>query len=577
MNNKNINKKKWRLKPKFNQKIGKSLEEFDDIILQLLSNRGLKEQKEIKNFLYDDINSLHDPFLFKDMKRAVDLIIKHIKKKNTIYIYGDYDADGVTSSALLKDILETLKAKVLVYLPDRVSEGYGLNADAIDYIKKQGAKLIITVDSGIRSKDEVEHARSMGIDVIISDHHPISGDDADLPNCLIINPALGNEDYPFKKLAGVGVAFKIAKAVISRAKLSEENKQILSSRLLDLVAIGTIADCVPLIGENRILAKEGLKILSRSKRKGLNELLKISGVKEGQELKAWNVGFQIGPRINAAGRMDHANSAFKLLTEKNKDKVKKLASMLNQRNIERQQITEDIVEEVISGVDAKDEIIIGVCKDDAWNEGVVGLVAGRICERFYRPTLIITETAEGYKGSGRSIAEFNLAEAIEECSEYLDKYGGHPLACGFSLKPENMDKFRVKLRKIAHKKLKGVNLSPSINIDVEVDASLVNEDLYEKIKILEPFGQMNEQPKFVSRNLVLTDINFMGLEGQHIKIIFKGATDNLLTAIGFSQSEKWQNLEIGEKFDIVYYLDLNEFNGRREVQMKIVDINKSLK
>lgn len=568
--------KNWQIMPKINNKIIDSFPEYDKIVLQLLFNRELKNREEIEEFFSDDLEAnLNDPFLFENMEKTVDLIIEHVKKQNKIFIFGDYDADGVTSSALLKDILELLKGDIEVYLPDRVSEGYGLNMGAIDYIKKQGGRLIITVDGGIRSKQEVEHAKSMGIDVVVTDHHPCSGDKEDLPKCLIINSTLVEEKYPFKSLAGVGVAYKLAKAIISRAKLSNQNKKLLENRVLDLVAIGTVADCVPLVGENRTLVKLGLKMLNTTKRLGLIELLKVSGVREGQELKSWNIGFQIGPRINAAGRMDHANSAYKLLIEKDKNKARKLANSLNQRNIERQQVTEEIVDEVTKQVDEKDDIIIGVCEDDVWNEGVVGLVAGRICEKYYKPTLVITKTSEGYKGSGRSIPEFNLAEAIENCGEFLEKYGGHPLACGFSFSEDNLNNFRNKLKKIARKKLKGTQSSPSIMIDSEIEAREINEELLDKIKEFEPYGQKNNQPKFMSNSFEIKDVMHMGMEGQHIKFSIKKDETDIISAIGFNQAKLWQNLQIGDIIDIVYYLDLNEFNGRREVQMKIIDIAKS--
>jgi len=569
--------KNWQILPKVSKKKQDSFSHLDEMVLQLLINRGLDTAEKMEEFFSDSLEaSTCDPFLFREMGEAVDLIVSHIKKQNQIFIYGDYDADGVTSSALLKDILELLKGKVEVYLPDRVTEGYGLNKNAIDHIKSRGGKLIITVDGGIRSREEVEHAKSMGIDVIVTDHHPSSGVEGDLPDCLIVNSTLPDELYPCKNLAGVGVVFKLAKAIISRAKLSEENKKLLEKRVLDLVAIGTVADCVPLLGENRILVKRGLKVLNKTKRIGLIELLKVSGVKDGQEMKAWNIGFQIGPRINAAGRMDHANSAYKLLIEKDKLKARKLANSLNQRNIERQQITEEIVDEVIEQVNEADSIIIGVCKDDIWNEGVVGLVAGRICEKYYKPTLVITRTNEGYKGSGRSISEFNLAGAIEACSEYLEKHGGHPLACGFSFLEENLDNFRNKLKQIAKEKLGKLDLSPSVTIDTEINAADINEELLDKIRKFEPYGQKNDQPKFVSRDMSVKDIVYMGLEGQHMKLMVKSDDSNLISALGFNQSEKWKDLQVDDTIDIVYYLDLNEYNGRREVQMKIIDIAKSL-
>lgn len=563
----------WQLLPGVDRDFIDKNPGYEQVILQLLFNRGITTKNEIEDFLgatYE--RNILDPFLFQDMEAAVDLIIKHIKAGNKIFVYGDYDADGVTSSALLKDILEMLRGDISVYLPDRVSEGYGLNQKAIEYIVEQNAKLIITVDGGIRNKAEVAYARDRGVDVIVTDHHPAPEEKEDWPDCLIVNATLPGEKYPFKYLAGVGVAFKLAKAIISKSKLSDEHKRMLEERILDLVAIGTVADCVNLIGENRVLTKKGLELLSQTRRLGLLELFDVSGIDTKNEIKSWNVGFQIGPRINAAGRIDHANTAFELLVSKDKAEARRLAASLNSRNTERQQITSEIFAEVEKQINKDDNIIIGVCEDDIWNEGVVGLVAGKVCEKYYKPTLVITKTDEGYKGSGRSIEDFNLAQAIEECSEYLDKYGGHPLACGFSFFEENLDGFRNKLHEIANKKLGGVDLRPKIRIDVEVDLRKINEEFVTKIGQFEPFGQGNPQPRFLSPGLTIVDILYMGAEGQHIKLKVKNESSNVVSAIGFGQSERWQDLKIGDIVDIVYYLNVNEFNGRREVQLMIVDM-----
>lgn len=566
----------WQILPEVDGDFIEKNHEYDSVILQLLYNRGITKKEEIAEFLSADYDLYsHDPFLFNNMAEAVDLIIGHVKAGHKIFIYGDYDADGVTSSALLKDILEMLRGDISVYLPDRVTEGYGLNQKAIEYIVDQGTKLIITVDGGIRNKDEVAYAQSKGVDVVITDHHPAPEDKDTWPSCLIIDPALPGENYPFKYLAGVGVAFKLAKAIISRAKLSDEHKKMLEDRVLDLVAIGTVADCVTLIGENRVLAKRGLEVLTDTKRVGLLEIFNISGITLGTDIKSWNVGFQIGPRINAAGRIDHANSAFKLLVAKNREEAKKMAAALNSRNTERQQITSDIFVEVEKQVNPEHSIIIGVCENDIWNEGVVGLVAGKICEKYYRPTLVITKTDEGYKGSGRSIEDFNLAKAIEECAEFLEKYGGHPLACGFSLAEKNMEGFRSKLQKIADERLGGRDLRPKIRVDVEIDLSDVDEELVDKISCFEPFGQGNPQPRFLTKNVRIVDIIYMGADGQHIKFKLKSENSNVINAIGFSQTERWRELMIGDMVDIVYYLNINEFNGKREVQMMIVDLKRA--
>lgn len=564
----------WQVRPKIKDSFIKKYPEYNQVVLQLLFNRGFKEKAEIEMFLNSDYKKLFDPFLFKDMEAVIELIIKHIKAKNKIIVYGDYDADGVTASALLFEIFSVLKAKVDIYIPDRVSEGYGLNKKAIDEIVEKKAGLIITVDGGIRNQEEVEYAKNNGLDIIITDHHVPPEEKKDLPDCLIINSLVNTENYPYKFLAGVGVAFKLAKALINRAKLSARDKKVLEEKVLDLVAIGTVADCVSLLGENRILVKKGLEILNKTKRIGLQELIQAARINSLNPLESWNIGFQIGPRLNAAGRMEHANTAFKLLISKNRKEVAGLAGRLNSRNAERQKITEEIAQEVEKQIDSKNKnnIIIGICPkgETAWNEGVVGLVAGRISEKYYLPTLIMTKTKEGFKGSGRSILEFNLIEAIEDCSQFLDKYGGHPAACGFSLKEKNLDFFIKKITKIANRELKDIKLLPKINIDCELEFNEINENLVDDIDKFSPFGQNNSRPKFTSHNIIIKDIMTMGADNQHIKFRFNG-----FWGLAFSKAEEWNNFKIGDKVDIVYYIEKNYFNGRSEIQLKVVDIKKS--
>jgi len=559
----------WQVKSEIGAGIRKKYPEYSRVVLQLLFNRGIVEKNEIKEFLEPDCEKLFDPFLFRDMEKAVDLIIKHIKDGNKIVVYGDYDADGVAASALLVEVLEILKAKVDIYIPDRVSEGYGLNKEAVEEIVKKGVNLIITVDGGIRNKEEVKLAKKLGLDVIITDHHIPDNDQ--LPDCSIVNSHVRGETYPFKNLAGVGVAFKLAKALISKAKLDDDIKIDLEEQILDLVAIGTVADCVSLLGENRILVKRGLEILNNTKRIGLQELIKVAQI-DSRNLDSWNIGFQIGPRLNAAGRMEHANTAFELLITKDRKEAGSLAKRLNDRNIERQKITNEIMEKIEKQLEDEqnDKLIIGVCaeEDEAWNEGVIGLVAGRICDRYYLPTLIITKAEDGYKGSGRSVDEFNLIEAIEESREFLDKYGGHPAACGFSLFSKNLDKFISKIKEIANKKLARVKLRPRLEIEKELGLDEVNDNLISEIEKFAPFGEDNPRPKFMSKNMQIRDIMKMGIEGQHIKF----RLDSGLWAVAFGQAEELKDLKIGNKIDMVYYAERNEFNGRVEIQLKVVDI-----
>lgn len=582
-------KKIWQLYDKAPADFLEQDSEVKPLIWQLLYNRKIEDKEDLKWFLEEELDFL-DPFLFKDMTAAVDLIISHIKSGDKIMIYGDYDADGVTSSALLYDILQIFKAQVDFYLPDRISEGYGLNKSAIDEIKKSGFSLIITVDNGIRNREEVAYAKSLGLDVIITDHHSYPEGENSLPECLIINPASSISGYPFKYLAGVGVAFKLASALIAKSKLSDEHKEVLIWRSLDLVAIGTITDMVPLIGENRLLVKEGLRVLNNSKRFGLLELVKIAGLTK--ELNAFNIGFQLGPRLNAASRIKHANSALNLLITKDQTEAERLAKDLNDKNTERQKITEEVLSSAESQIDPENLpklIVVSNFSDKAWSEGVIGLVAGKLTEKYYRPVLVIVKTEEKakgedgkeyvlYKGSGRSIEEFNMVASLEDCKDCLYKYGGHPMAGGFSTQGEEQtNKFIEKIKGLADETLKNSELLPKIKIDCEIDFSDIDEKTVEMINNLGPFGQNNPTPRFVSYNVKVIDIVKMGFDNQHIKLKFLNHNDRDLKSfwgISFGGAEKLSHLNISDNVDIVYSLEFNEFNGKKDIQLKIIDIKK---
>ena len=587
--------KQWQLYPVAPVEFLNSHSDLSPLVLQLLYNRGLQEASALESFLHDvlpidktlDVAGVSDlrffdPFLFRDMNGAVDSIISHIKQGNKIVVYGDYDADGVTSSVILFETLKILQAKVEVYLPDRVSEGYGLNKTAIDQIVEQGFSLVITVDNGIRNKDEVVYAQSKGLEVIITDHHILPETEEGLPPCLRINPADKSDSYPWPYLAGVGVSFKVVTALVHKSNLPLNQKRLIIEKSLDLVAVGTIADMVSLLGENRLLVKKGLQVLNQSKRQGLNELVKISKGNNTKKLEAWNVGWQIGPRLNAASRLGHANNAFSLLTAETETEAAELAAELNQKNLDRQKITEEMVAQVELQIDPKNvpPIIIGLAAEEqAWNEGVIGLVAGRICEKYYRPTLIITRIIEGdktsFKASGRSIEDLNLIESISEASEFLDKFGGHPMACGFSVdSEEKLEKFKTKIRVIAAEKLAGKELSPRLRIEAELPIETINLDLAEDISTLAPFGQNNQQPKFVSYNLRVDEIVTLGFDSQHIKFRLSSSEKAFakgIWAISFGCAQEYKAVRVGDLVNAVYYLDINDFNGRREAQLRIVD------
>ena len=572
---------KWDLKPVIDNDFIKKNSEYNKIILQLLFNRRLMRKQEIESFFQPDKISLSDPFLFKNMEAAAALTIKHIKAQNLIIVYGDYDADGVTATAALIEILNIFKALTGVYIPGRASEGYGLNKKAIDELIKIGAKLIITVDNGIRNKEEVAYAKNKGLDIIITDHHEPPPDKNDWPDCLIVNPK-AEKNYLYKSLAGVGVAFKFVQGLIKLSKLDEQLKNKLAEKVLDLVAIGTVADMVSLLGENRTLVSLGLKIINRQKRLGIAELVSIAQTNgNNKKVNSFSIGWQISPRLNSAGRLDHANTAYELLITKDKDEAQAIAKKLNMKNGERQKITEDITAQCRKIIEEKmlgDKILV-VCSPnianasaDAWPEGVVGLVAGRLCEAYGRPVLVITKIKNEIKGSGRSIDEFNVMEAIEQSSRYLEKFGGHAAACGFTLKSrEVLEKFSKEMKKIAGKALAKVELASKILVEAEIDLSDINDELLEALEKFEPFGEDNERPKFLSRNMQIMDKVNMGVNAQHIKFRFGS-----VWAVAFSQAENLKDLKIGDKVDAVYYLEFNEFNGRRTAQMKIVDIKNAI-
>ena len=577
----------WRIADKLSADTIAAHPGYQPLLLQLLFNRGLKSTLEIDDFfseatLPEDYLNQYDPFLFKDMALAVENIVNHIKAGKKIMIYGDYDADGVTATVILYETLRLLKAEVAFYLPDRVGEGYGINKKALDQFRADGYKLIITVDTGTRNHDEIAYAKEQGLEVIVTDHHTLP-DDTDLaPPCLLINTSNENDNYPFKFLAGVGVSFKLIEALLSKSNLTDSQKKLILDRNLDLVAVGTVADMVKLIGENRLLVKRGLEVLNNTQRLGLKELIKAAKIGlNGQRLDSWNIGFQLGPRLNAASRLEHANTALELLITKDQTEAERLANDLNQKNIERQKITAEMMAKVEARIDQQNipEIIIGLCEveETSWNEGVIGLVAGRLSEKYYRPALVITRTADGFKGSGRSIAEFNLMVALETAADYLDKFGGHPMACGFSVfSQEKLDKFISKMSTIAAEKLAGLELQPKLEIDAELKIVDINLELLEQVEKLAPYGQANPQPKFVSREVAINEIVNMGSNNQHIKVRLMDAETKAksLWAIAFGKSDIYSHLQVGDLIDVAYYLDINDFNGRREAQLKIIDLQK---
>ncbi len=566
--------KEWKLKKNsltFSEEIKKK---YHPLILTLLAQRGIKTEKEIQRYFQANYEvDLSDPLKIVGMEKIVKRIIQAKERKEKIAIYGDYDADGVSSSAVLYKVLTGLgfDNKILCYIPDRQTEGYGLNSKGLKYLQEKGVTLIITVDCGITNVQEVEEAKKLGITVIITDHHHIP---AKIPDAYaVINPHINNSGFDFADLAGVGVAFKLAQALLAKANNSQKEQL---KWLLDLVAIGTIADCVPLLGENRVLAKYGLLVLSKTKRAGLLEMFKVGriNISENNIPSAHQVSFQIAPRINAAGRMDHANVAYNLLIEKNTVLARELALELESKNTQRQKITGEIFQEVKSLVSKhfqKRNFIFA--ESPHWPVGLLGLVAGKITEEFKKPTLIMQHQEKEIVGSLRSIPEVNIIEKLEECQDLLTKFGGHPQAAGISIKPENLTKFSQKMTQLIEKELAGKKIISHIEVDSEIKAEDINWELVNDLKKMEPFGVGNPEPVLVIRNMIIEEVREIGSTKKHLKFLLKTSNNSSIwEAIAFSLASKFPNLKKGDKIDIAFNLQENEWNGQKKIQLNIIDL-----
>ncbi|MBD3311510.1 MAG: single-stranded-DNA-specific exonuclease RecJ [Candidatus Magasanikbacteria bacterium] len=583
----------WKVLPDPPEEFYKQFPELPKVVAQLLYHRNIKTQKKIDEFLNPDYSQdVHDPYLFKDMKKAVDRILKAVKKQEKITIHGDYDADGVSASVILESTLNSLGLEnVEVFLPHRETDGYGLNENTINILSKNGTNLLITCDCGISNKQEIELAIKKGMDVIITDHHDVPEEIP--PAHAIIHPKIKDEKYPDKNLAGGAVAFKLAQGLLQKhgqtnSKLANgEEHEAFEKWLLDMVALASVADMVPLVGESRTLTKYGLIVLNKTKRLGLQKLLlearllNEDGSKK-YELDADKIAFQIAPRINAAGRMNHANVAYKLLmTEKGTDAID-LAYELDQNNKERQKLTDLLVKEAIKQIEKnqKNNPILFVT-GHGWSTGIVGLIASKIKEMYYKPTLVMAVNDGEITGSGRSIEGFNLIEAMQEMPDFFKKFGGHPMACGFTLK-EDPDSFRQALINKYNEKCKGKTLLPILSIDTEINLDDVNWDLYDVLDKFKPFGKDNEKPKYLARGLTITSFEPVGKDGKHMRIMVKHNSAKVRKTIGWrlcddnSDGPNWcKELKAGDKIDMVFEIDVNEWNGNRELQLTIVDIKKS--
>lgn len=559
--------KKWECYNLDNEKVEELVKKrhITNLLASILVNRGIIDGEKINVFLNPTRKDFYNPFLMPDMEIAVKRIVKAIENKEKIMIYGDYDADGITSITVLKKYLNEIGLKTGEYIPNRLNEGYGLNKDAISKIYNDGYKLMITVDCGISGLEEVDYANSLGMEIIITDHHEPA---EKLPEAIaVIDAKRKDNKYPFNQLAGVGVVFKLIQAISTELKLEE--KEYL--KYLDLVCIGTISDIVPLVDENRVIAKLGLKLIEKTKNIGLKTLLNIADLKK---IDSNAISFGVAPRINACGRMGFQEEALQLFLTEDSGEATKIAKRLVQFNQERQAKEKQIFEEVIEKIekDDKDKKCI-VLAEENWHHGVIGIVASKITEIYYKPSILICLEGDKGKGSGRSVPGFDLYTALTKCSDYIEKFGGHSMAIGITIKKENFEKLKEAIEKYAQES----NISdimPIINIDKEINLKNINIEEVKSLELLEPFGEGNKMPLFLLRNLKIDSIRALS-GGKHLKVTLK-QDNNIVDAIGFNMGDLSKEYLLGDKVDVVGTIEINSFGNKENIQINLKDIRKAM-
>ena len=561
-------KKKWTIKNKktkneITEEYIKQKYKLKNLIVKIIEQKNFKNEEELKVFLNPTRNDFYDPYLMPDMKKAVSRITKALKNNENITIFGDYDADGITSTTILKRFFHDINKECNVYIPNRLNEGYGLNKNAIKKLSEDGTNLIITVDCGITAIEETKYAKELGIDIVITDHHEPGEEIPDAE--AVVDCKRKDNKYPFRELAGCGVAFKLTQALCKNLELNENQ----ALKYLDIACVGTISDVVPLVDENRVIVKLGMLLLKQTKNLGLKQIINNAHFKE---FNSMSVAFGITPRINACGRLGHQDEALELFTTDNQEKATELAKKMDEYNIQRQLEEKRIYDEAITLLQEETQtngitncIVLG---HENWNPGVIGIVSSRITEKFYKPSILVCFDKDIAKGSGRSIEGFDLHKALMKCDKYLTNYGGHSLAAGLSLNRKDFEKFKNMINEYAEKNIKDEDLIPTINIDLKLEDSQLNIEDVEELKLLEPFGQSNEEPIFMITNLKVVSIKTLS-DGKHLKLYLKN--QNYLDAIGFNLGERANELKIGDTIDIVGNLNINEFNNTKKVQMLLKD------
>ncbi len=559
-------------------------------VAAVLFNRHIRSDEDVETYLRGGLDALHDPFLMKDIDLAVDRILEAVARDEKVAVYGDFDVDGLTSMHLLGRFLASIGVECTEYVPNRLIEGYGLSQEGIKSCRDEGASLLITVDCGISSKDEVAYATSLGMDVIVADHHE---PEPTLPECCaVIDPKRSDCPYPFSELAGVGVVYKLCQAVLERlpspppgGSYRKFGERLVSTeslgptphelfrQMIDVVALGTVADLAPLVDENRLLVRAGLRELATTRNIGLQELKAVCKVD--RRVTSYDIAFRIAPRLNAAGRMGNAESALRLLNSEDEVEAYNLASVMERNNRNRQRIEQQILKEAEQQI--RNEIDLDgsrclIVHSENWHQGVTGIVASRLTKTYYRPTIILSVEGNSARATARSIPEFHLLDGLRDCREYLAAFGGHRLAAGFEIHMSNFPAFKEKFERITAERLSTVDITPKIVVDAVIDIGEVSPELVTSLRKLEPFGEANPQPLFVSRGLYLQS-SPMVVGGRHLKMVVRGP-DVPVEAIGFDMGGRLNELrDLSRPFNLAYIPRMNSYRGVETLQLVIKDIH----
>lgn len=555
-----MNHSRWNVLPPAPAQYLSGISGFPPLIAQLLFNRGLTEPAQLESFITADEHLSYDPFLLSGMAQAVSRVYRALLSGENMAIYGDFDTDGITATALLVQGLSSLGAKVIPYLPHRVNEGHGLRTSALEKLRQQGVSLVITVDCGITGIAEVKKARRLGIDIVITDHHtPLD----EIPQATaVVDPKLPNSAYPFSELAGVGVAFKLFEAL-----LKSLGKEAELGTVLDLVTLGTVADVMPLVSENRYLVKQGLRLLNTSPRLGVREMITQAGLTMGS-LDTDSISWLLAPRLNTTGRLEHAQPSYQLLMTDSADEARKLSQWLEQKNAERQRLTTKVVSSARESILAEGVAPILVVGSEDYPAGIIGLAAGRLSEEFYRPTVVIKTGKQLSNGSCRSIPEFNIVQALNQCRHLFTSFGGHPQAAGFTLPTKNLPRLKKALLELASAGLAGVDLRPHLDIDAEIRLTDLGGDTFPALGKLAPFGKGNPHPTFLSRKVEIIDCRVMGASREHLKLRLR--QDGFVwDGVAFQAGDYLK--EIASVMDIVYNLEVDHWRGEQRLRLNLLD------